>query len=144
MPIKIALIYMLLLFFSHAFDCAHQVWKFQSPFDIALLETKLFKDEHTCQLNISACFMVLCISFICNTDCNFCFVQSGSSLGSFTFGIWSESHDVLGVVDDTDILYFIKANGEEITKITKKHLKVALPIMGLIVHDSSDMNKSCL
>ncbi|KAI8028027.1 MAG2-interacting protein 2 [Camellia lanceoleosa] len=34
----------------------------------------------------------------------------GTSLSSFTFGIWSESHDVLGVVDDTDILYFIKAN----------------------------------
>ncbi|KAI7984708.1 hypothetical protein LOK49_LG14G00528 [Camellia lanceoleosa] len=67
-----------------------------------------------------------------------------SSLGSFTFGIWSESHDVLGVVDDTDILYFIKANGEKITRITKKHLKVSLPIMGLIVHDSSDMSKSCL
>ncbi|CAL5411104.1 unnamed protein product [Camellia sinensis] len=59
------------------------------------------------------------------------------------FRIWSESHDVLGVVDDTDILYFTKANGEEITRITKKHLKVSLPIMGLIVHDSSDMNKSC-
>ncbi|GMQ05632.1 hypothetical protein CsSME_00050585 [Camellia sinensis var. sinensis] len=66
-----------------------------------------------------------------------------SSLGSFTFEIWSKFHDVLGVVDDTDILYFIKATGEEITRITKKHLKVSLPIMGLIVHNSSDMNKSC-
>ncbi|XP_028099508.1 MAG2-interacting protein 2 [Camellia sinensis] len=73
-----------------------------------------------------------------------CGLFTSSSLGSFTSGIWSESHDVLGVVDDTDILYFIKANGEEITRITKKYLKVSLPIAGLIVHDSSDMNKSCL
>ncbi|KAL6961808.1 hypothetical protein U1Q18_045201 [Sarracenia purpurea var. burkii] len=67
----------------------------------------------------------------------------GSSLGAFTVGIWSENHDVLGVAND-DMLYFIKANGEEITRITKRNLKVSSSIVGLIAPDDFDMNKSCL
>ncbi|KAL6965044.1 hypothetical protein U1Q18_036101 [Sarracenia purpurea var. burkii] len=67
----------------------------------------------------------------------------GSSLGAFTVGIWSENHDVLGVAND-DMLYFIKSNGEEITRITKRNLKVSSSIVGLIAPDDFDMNKSCL
>lgn len=76
--------------------------------------------------------------------CNFLTMLSGSTLCTFTFGGWSETHDVLGVADDADILYFIKSNGEEITRITKGNLKVSSSILGLIAFDGSDMNKSCL
>ncbi|XP_057462570.1 MAG2-interacting protein 2-like isoform X2 [Actinidia eriantha] len=72
-----------------------------------------------------------------------CGFFTNGSLGTFTFGIWSEFHDVLGVADDAGMLYFIKANGEEITRITKRILKVSSPIVGLIAPDGSD-NKSCL
>lgn len=51
---------------------------------------------------------------------------------------------MLGVVDDSDTVYFIKANGEEITRITKKQLKVSLPIIGLIPPDDTDSEGSCL
>ncbi|XP_059628990.1 MAG2-interacting protein 2 [Cornus florida] len=71
------------------------------------------------------------------------FFTSGS-LGTFLFGTWSESHDILGVADDTNTLYFIKANGEEITRISKRHLKVSSPIIGLILQDDADTNNSCL
>lgn len=50
-------------------------------------------------------------------------------------------HDVLGVVDDNDTLYFIKANGEEISRITRSSLSVPLPIVGLIVADDSDLQR---
>ena len=66
---------------------------------------------------------------------------AASSLVTFTTGTWSESHDVLGVVDDTDTLYFIKANGEEITRIMKRHLKVSLPIVSLIADGDSDVQR---
>ena len=55
------------------------------------------------------------------------------NIEAFTHGGWSESHGVLGVVDDVDTLYFIKSNGEELMKIERRHHKVALPIVGLFV-----------
>lgn len=61
----------------------------------------------------------------------------------FICGTWS-IHDILGVVDDNDGIYFLKASGEEITRITKKHLKISLPILGLISQDENDAKKSCL
>ncbi|XAR52174.1 hypothetical protein NMG60_11020104 [Bertholletia excelsa] len=73
-----------------------------------------------------------------------CGLFTSSSTSTFTYGTWSEPHDVLGVIDDSDVLYFIKANGEEITRITNRHLKTSLPIIGLIEKDDSDMNNSCL
>lgn len=73
-----------------------------------------------------------------------CGLFTCDSLGPFTVGTWSESHGILGVVDDKDIIYFIKANGEEITRITKKHLKVTFPIAGLIAHNEAAMDKSGL
>lgn len=73
-----------------------------------------------------------------------CGTFTSGSLTSFTTGTWSESHDVLGVADDTDTLYFIKANGDEITRIARRHLKVSLPVISLIVQDDSDAHKSCL
>lgn len=73
-----------------------------------------------------------------------CGFFTSSTLGTFTFGVWSETHDVLGVADDADIIYFIKSNGEEITRITKGNLKVSSSIVGLIASDDSDMNSSCL
>ncbi|XP_039058992.1 MAG2-interacting protein 2-like [Hibiscus syriacus] len=69
---------------------------------------------------------------------------TGNSLVLFTSGAWSESHDILGVVDDADVIYFIKANGEEITRITKRHLKVSSTITGLIAHDDSELQQSFL
>lgn len=59
-------------------------------------------------------------------------------------GTWSESHDVLGVIDDTDTLYLIKANGEEITRISSSQLKFSLPIVYLIAEDSCDGQSSCM
>ncbi|CAN6709321.1 unnamed protein product [Malus baccata var. baccata] len=73
-----------------------------------------------------------------------CGTFTSGSLTSFTIGTWSESHDVLGVADDTDTLYFIKANGDEITRIARRNLKVSLPVISLIVQDDSDVQKSCL
>lgn len=73
-----------------------------------------------------------------------CSPSSGSNLVTFTTGAWSEIHDVLGVMDDTDTLYFIKSNGEEITRILKRHLKVSSPIINLIANDDSDVGRSCL
>ncbi|KAK8560980.1 hypothetical protein V6N13_026415 [Hibiscus sabdariffa] len=67
-----------------------------------------------------------------------------SSLVLFTSGAWSESHDILGVVDDADVIYFIKANGEEITRITKRHLKVSSTITGLIAQDDYELQQSFL
>ncbi|KAJ4841236.1 hypothetical protein Tsubulata_022373 [Turnera subulata] len=59
-------------------------------------------------------------------------VFTSGNPGTFTCGVWSESHDVLGVIDDSDTLYFIKANGEEIRRIGKRQLKISLPIVGVI------------
>lgn len=59
------------------------------------------------------------------------------SAGSFTCGTWSESHELLGVVDDMNTMYIIKPNGEEITRIAKKHLNITLPVVGLIVKDNT-------
>lgn len=67
-----------------------------------------------------------------------------SSNVTFTCGAWSEAHDILGVSDDSDMLYFIKVNGEEISRIGKRHLKLSFPIIDLIVVDDSDNKKSCL
>ncbi|KAK4431298.1 MAG2-interacting protein 2 [Sesamum alatum] len=66
------------------------------------------------------------------------------SAGTFTCGTWSESHELLGVADDTDTIYIVKPNGEEMTKITKKHLNVSSPIVGLIVLDDASDKKSYL
>ena len=60
------------------------------------------------------------------------------------FGAWSEEHGVLGVFDSTDTLYFIRANGDEITRITKQHLKVPLPIISFVTYDEKDKKKSCV
>lgn len=76
--------------------------------------------------------------------CEPCGIFSSCSHGTYTYGTWSESHDVLGLVDDTDTLYFIKTNGEEITRITKRNLKVTSPIIGLIAQDGSDVQEACL
>lgn len=72
------------------------------------------------------------------------FFLSGGTNNMFICGTWSDVHDILGVVDDNDGIYFLKANGEEITRITKKHLKISLPILGLISQDENDAKKSCL
>ena len=74
----------------------------------------------------------------------FSYMQSGNGLGTFTYGAWSESHDILGVCDDSETLYFIKGNGEEITRSSRAHLKVSSPIIGLIPQDDSDARGSCL
>ncbi|KAL5567716.1 hypothetical protein UlMin_024291 [Ulmus minor] len=73
-----------------------------------------------------------------------CGTFSTSSLVSFSTGTWSESHEVLGVVDDSDTIYFIKGNGEEITRITKRHLKISSSVVYLIANDNVDPQRSCL
>ncbi|KAK0592689.1 hypothetical protein LWI29_023622 [Acer saccharum] len=73
-----------------------------------------------------------------------CGTFTSSSLGVFTYGAWSEAHDVLGITDDADTVYFIKANGDEITRITNRHLKGSLPIIGLIAQDETHVQRSCL
>lgn len=71
-------------------------------------------------------------------------VLLGKSKTSFRCGAWSETHDVLGVADDSDTIYLIRANGEEITRISKSHIKSSSPIVGLMVQDDVDLKKSCL
>ncbi|CBI23051.3 unnamed protein product, partial [Vitis vinifera] len=73
-----------------------------------------------------------------------CGIFTSNSLGTFIYGAWSESHDVLGVCDDSETLYFIKGNGEEMARSTRAHLKVSSPIIGLIPQDDSDTRGSCL
>lgn len=68
----------------------------------------------------------------------------GGNTATFTCGTWSESHQLLGVADDTDTIYVVKPNGEEMTRITKSHLNVSLPIVGLIVQDDASEKKSFL
>lgn len=62
----------------------------------------------------------------------------------FTHGAWSDSHGVLGVIDDMNTLYFIKSNGEEITRITKRQLKTPAQIIVLIVREDLDAKSSYL
>lgn len=71
------------------------------------------------------------------------FSVSASISGSFTSGIWSENHDVLGLVDDSETLFFIKANGEEISQVTKRNLKVSSSVLGLMEDDDGSQT-SCL
>ncbi|KDP36267.1 hypothetical protein JCGZ_09832 [Jatropha curcas] len=71
-------------------------------------------------------------------------IFTSSNLGTFVHGVWSGSLDILGIADDNDVLYFIKANGEEITRVMKRQLKTTSPITGLIPHDSIDACGSCL
>ncbi|PIN16554.1 putative protein (Neuroblastoma-amplified protein) [Handroanthus impetiginosus] len=69
---------------------------------------------------------------------------SCANVGTFTCGTWSESHELLGVSDDTDTIYIIKPNGEEVTRVTKNHLNLSSPIVGLIVQDDASEKKSIL
>lgn len=68
----------------------------------------------------------------------------GRTPGAFICGVWSETHDILGAADGSGTVYFIKSNGEEITRITNKHLKGSLPIITLIAEDATDRQTSCL
>ncbi|CAL1404449.1 unnamed protein product [Linum trigynum] len=68
---------------------------------------------------------------------------SGSSC-LYTCGTWSEPHNVLGVVDNTDSLYFIKASGVQIAQFTKRQLRISSPVIGLIPQDGGDGLGSCL
>lgn len=72
------------------------------------------------------------------------FTDIGACAGIFTCGTWSESHELLGVVDDTGTIYIVKPNGEEMTRITKRHLNLSSPIAGLIVQDDTSEKKSYL
>ncbi|XP_072965166.1 MAG2-interacting protein 2 isoform X1 [Typha angustifolia] len=63
----------------------------------------------------------------------------------FTNGAWLEPQGILGVVDDMSNIYFIKATGEEITRRTRKQLKLSAPIIDMIVQDNnSDTDKLSL
>ncbi|KAL1541618.1 MAG2-interacting protein 2 [Salvia divinorum] len=66
------------------------------------------------------------------------------SASIFTCGTWSESHELLGVVDDTGTIYVVKPYGEEMTRITKRHLNLSSPIVSLILQDDTSEKKSYL
>ncbi|KAL5719141.1 hypothetical protein ACHQM5_011963 [Ranunculus cassubicifolius] len=70
--------------------------------------------------------------------------SSENKHATFMLGAWSESHAVFGVIDDNYTLYLIKANGEQIKRISKNELKVSVPIAGLIVQGDPDGKASCL
>lgn len=59
-------------------------------------------------------------------------------------GAWSEYHDVLGISDDTETIYLIKANGDEVARIPRKNVKVPLSIVGLIMPAQSDSQRPSL
>ncbi|XP_042492320.1 MAG2-interacting protein 2 isoform X2 [Macadamia integrifolia] len=65
-------------------------------------------------------------------------------MSTFIHGAWSDFHDVLGVIDEEDTLYFIKPNGDDIARIKKQQLKIAVPIIGLIAQNDHDAKSSCL
>ncbi|PPR94110.1 hypothetical protein GOBAR_AA26566 [Gossypium barbadense] len=71
-----------------------------------------------------------------------CGIFTNSSLVLYACGAWSESHDILGIVDDADVIYFIKANGEEITRITKRHLKISSTVIGLLAENDFEVQQS--
>ncbi|KAI4307064.1 hypothetical protein L6164_030294 [Bauhinia variegata] len=74
-----------------------------------------------------------------------CGVFASSSLGTCSVGTWSEDDDILGVADDTDTLYFVKANGEVIVTIMNKHLEISSQIVGLFSNNNDlDVHMSCL
>lgn len=73
-----------------------------------------------------------------------CGIFINRSFCTFTAGAWSDYHDVLGVADDSETLYFIKSNGDEIGRIMRRNLRVPLPIISLIAPDDHDMQKSSL
>ncbi|KAL2927692.1 MAG2-interacting protein 2 [Bienertia sinuspersici] len=69
---------------------------------------------------------------------------TSNDVDAFVHGVWSESHDVLGIVDSMDTLYFIKSNGEELLRIERKHLRVTLPLVGLFVPAVTETRRSVL
>ncbi|KAK6926056.1 Sec39 domain [Dillenia turbinata] len=69
---------------------------------------------------------------------------SSSSVVTFSHGVWSESDDVLLVADDTDTLYFIRPNGEEIRRIIKRHSRLSSSVEGLLLLNDSDTLSSSL
>ncbi|KAF9622425.1 hypothetical protein IFM89_031228 [Coptis chinensis] len=71
-------------------------------------------------------------------------VKGQNRHATFTLGALSDSHDVLGAVDDSHTLYFIKPNGEEIERVTKSKFKIFVPIVGLAVLGDPDAKTSCM
>ncbi|XP_008807443.2 MAG2-interacting protein 2 isoform X1 [Phoenix dactylifera] len=69
---------------------------------------------------------------------------SNDRLTVFTNGAWLEPHGILGVIDDMSTLYFIKVNGEEMTRRTRNQLKLSAPITDLAVQDELNSKKSFL
>uniref|UniRef100_A0A2P2JRB4 Uncharacterized protein MANES_01G037200 n=1 Tax=Rhizophora mucronata TaxID=61149 RepID=A0A2P2JRB4_RHIMU len=63
---------------------------------------------------------------------------------TFTCGVWSEGFDVLGVVDAIGTVYFVKANGEEISRITNQELNLSSTVIGLLLPDHDNPQGSCL
>ncbi|XP_042447126.1 MAG2-interacting protein 2-like [Zingiber officinale] len=50
----------------------------------------------------------------------------------FHSGVWLETWDILGMIDDLSTLYVIRTNGEEILRRTRSQLKLSAPIIALI------------
>ncbi|XP_054797904.1 MAG2-interacting protein 2 isoform X2 [Prosopis cineraria] len=73
-----------------------------------------------------------------------CGIFNSCSLCTFSVGAWSEDGDILGIADDTDTLYFIKANGEVVAEITKRHLKISSQIVGIYSNRDLNTQKSFL
>ena len=60
-----------------------------------------------------------------------CGIFTSNNLGTFIYGAQLESHDVLGVCDDFETLYFIKRNGTFMQVINTFRCPKEIKLMGL-------------
>ncbi|CAL9082320.1 unnamed protein product [Musa acuminata var. zebrina] len=62
----------------------------------------------------------------------------------FNSGAWVEPLGVLVIIDDMSTLYFIRANGMEITRRTRVQLKLSSPIIDLFVQEDLNSKNTSL
>ncbi|GLJ28279.1 hypothetical protein SUGI_0555830 [Cryptomeria japonica] len=60
---------------------------------------------------------------------------------AFLYGVWVDNRNILAVSDSLDTIYFLKPNGEELTRIPKNHLQATGAIIGLFVWEDQSANK---
>lgn len=62
----------------------------------------------------------------------------------FNSGAWVEPLGVLVIINDMSTLYFIRANGMEITRRTRVQLKLSSPIIDLFVQEDLNSKNTSL
>ncbi|XP_068649778.1 MAG2-interacting protein 2 isoform X2 [Aristolochia californica] len=70
--------------------------------------------------------------------------SSDDRLTTFIHGAWSESHGILGVIDSMDTLYFIQPNAMEVSRMTRKQLKLSASVVSLMVLEHPGRKSSFL